>query len=71
MRDLEHFFGRGYIVAIVYSPNERYVLVYVIAPILRVYASHRVLPAPPVAGVTIFAFGNSATVCCRDKLTQV
>ncbi|MGB6818112.1 MAG: hypothetical protein WBE29_14300, partial [Pseudolabrys sp.] len=38
VRDLEHSFGRGYIVAIVYSPNERYVLVHVIAPILRVYA---------------------------------
>ncbi|MGB7781326.1 MAG: hypothetical protein WCF86_07395, partial [Pseudolabrys sp.] len=38
VRDLEHFFARGYIVAIVYSPNERYVLVHVIAPILRVYA---------------------------------
>ena len=28
VRDLEHFLGRGYLVAIVYSPNERYVLVH-------------------------------------------
>ena len=28
VRDLEHFFGRGYLVAIVYSPNEGYVLVH-------------------------------------------
>ena len=63
MRDLEHFFGRGYLVAIVYSPSERYVLVHGhCSDPKSLCVTQGIARVPPVTGVTIFAFGNSATV---------